>query len=646
MCGIYGKYCLNGQLNINNSLKALNMLEHRGPDGYGFEYGNYAEKTHSLHHNHTPEDFNKTKSNYFIGHRRLSIVDLNDNAFQPMESHCKRYSVTFNGEIYNYIELKDELVALGIQFKTDHSDTEVLLNAYITWGTECVNKFRGMFAFAVYDKEESNLFLARDRIGQKTIYYELTNDTFTFASELPPIVKFGSPRNICSTALNLYLLLGYIPFPHSIFEGIKKLPPATYAIIDLKKKSIDLHEYWDIESKIDKSKNTAKAIQLTQEALKESVMYRLRADVSVGAFISGGTDSTLIVKNISETSTSQFDIYGADFPNTNRSEKEYIIQAAERYNQNLKLSDIDTSHMSNIESIVKVFDEPFDGASSIALFDLFKEAAKDHKIILTGDGGDEMFAGYDRYVSYPKRDAFIKTLQKLVLPKIALTLLEKTGLLPEKFKSLRKLLDGDTISNYTSLNRSSPFTDILKPEHQVKNIHKAGVFSKISKKISEKKLSTVKSLQYLELKTILPGRMLYKLDRFSMFYSVEARSPFLDHKLAEMAYSIPDEVNISNNVTKSVLKDLLSQDFDDAFVHRDKQGFGNPLSNWFRESESKDIFSILLNKSSFVYNYLDFEATHKKFPQIKNGYQGSEEKSLWRILVLAHYLNNYKDFIK
>jgi len=622
------------------------MLEHRGPDGYGFEFGDYSKDTHATHHNFTPKEFNKTEHNYFLGHRRLSIVDLNNNAFQPMESSCKRYSVTFNGEIYNYIELKEELLELGCQFKTDHSDTEVLLNAYVTWGSMCVNKFRGMFAFAIFDREENKLFIARDRIGQKTVYYELTDSAFTFSSELPPIVKFGDQRSISPTALNLYMLMGYIPYPHSIFEGVQKLPPATYAIVDLKQKAIALHEYWDIDSKIDDRKNTEKAIQLTQEALKESVKYRLRADVSVGAFISGGTDSTLIVKNISEVSDGQFDIYGADFPNTNRSEKKYIEIAAKKYKQNLKLSDIDLAHINNIEAIVEVFDEPFDGASSIALFDLFKEAAKDHKIILTGDGGDEMFAGYTRYIDYPKRDAFIKTLQNLILPKIILSLFDKTGLLPPKFKSLKTLLDGNTISNFTGLNTSSPFTELLKPKYQVTDIHKAGVFSTISSKIRKKGLSTVKALQYLELKTILPGRMLYKLDRFSMFYGIEARSPFLDHKLAEMAYTIPDDVNMLNGVPKSVLKDLLSQDFDDSFVHREKQGFGNPLSNWFRESKAEEIFAILLNKNSFIFHYLDFEKTHSNFHQLKNGYKGTGEKDLWRILVLAHYFENYKAFIK
>lgn len=650
MCGIYGKYIFKGELDINNSLDALNLIKHRGPDGFGFEYGNFTSKVHELHHNITPLSIKEINPTYFLGHRRLSIIDLSENAYQPMDTPCKRYSVTFNGEIYNHIELKEELLKEGCQFKTDHSDTEVLLNSYLTWGNKCVDKFRGMFAFAVFDRVGNTLFIARDRIGKKTVYYELNDESFSFASELPPIIKSGSQRKINPTALNLYMQLGYIPYPHSIFEGVKKLPPATYALIDLNTRSMEVHEYWDIVSILDRTKNSVSAVQETKQYLKESVEYRLRADVSVGAFISGGTDSTLIVKNISEVSSNRLDIYGADFPNTNRSEKKYIIQAAEKYKQNLKLSEIDLDHISNIEAIIDVFDEPFDGASSIALFDLFKEAAKDHKIILTGDGGDEMFAGYTRYLTFPKQDAFIKLLQKLTLPKLILNIGDKLGILPVKLKSLKALLEGDSLANFSGLNSRSPhtgllYTNLLNEQFQIKNIHQSDIFSSIIKKINQKEFSTVKALQYFELKTILPGRMLYKLDRFSMFYGIEARSPFLDHKLVEMAYSIPDEVNLANDIPKSVLKDILSQDFDDSFVHREKQGFGNPLSNWFKESDPETIFSILLNKQSYIFNFLNYEKLHRTFYQIKKGYDGEGEKDLWRILVLAHYFENYKSFI-
>ena len=643
MCGIYGKFNFRESFTLDQAIEALTLLEHRGPDGYGIEFGNFQSKQHHVFHNRLPDINNSSEINYFLGHRRLSIVDLNDNAFQPMVDNDERYSISFNGEIYNHIELREELVAQGHEFKTAHSDTEVLLHSYIHWGEECVKKLRGMFAFAIYDRENATVFIARDRIGQKTVYFELSDESFVFASELPPLLHAEKPRKISHTALNTYLAFGYIPHPYSIYENIHKLPPATYGIINLQTQGLSLQEYWDIEiQEYGNGDNSEHFVSNTQNALAEAVKYRLRADVSVGAFISGGIDSTLIVKNISEIGDQKFDIYGADFPETDRSEKQYIEEAANRYQQNLNLSAIDLEKVSNIESIVEVFDEPFDGASSIALFDLFKEASGQHKVILTGDGGDEMFAGYTRYITYPKFHHFIKRLKLLVLPKLVSGLLLRCGIKSEKIQTLHTMLKGNFIENYLGLNSVFDLTRLLKPQYRIGNLTELKTFTDLKSVIESKTISLVKKLQYLELKTILPGRMLYKLDRFSMYYGIEARSPFLDHKLAEMAFTIPDCANIENGIAKMVPKKILSQDFDDSFVHREKQGFGNPLSNWFYNSDPDKTFALLLDRETYLYNYLDYNAMHQHFPEIKSGYKGEREKFLWRLLVIAHFLESNK----
>ena len=648
MCGIYGRFHFHNTVNFSKNLESLDLIKHRGPDGFGFEIGNYLTGQRSVQHNHIPENVDSyNESNYFLGHRRLSIVDLNDNAFQPMESNCNRYSVIFNGEIYNYIELKQELEELGCSFATDHSDTEVLLNAYKTWGNHCVSKFRGMFAFAIYDRDSHTVFLGRDRIGQKTLYYELTKDLFCFASELPPIINEHSKAQIDPIALNLYVAMGYIPHPHSIFKGIQKLPPATTALVNLTDRTINLEEYWELSDFGSLSGSPEAALKLTKETLQKSVTLRLRSDVSVGAFISGGTDSTLIVKNIAEISDEKFDVYGADFPDTDRSEKVYIEQAAEKYQQNLKLSSIDLSHIDKIESIIDVFDEPFDGASSIALFDLFKVATNDHKVILSGDGGDEMFAGYDRYLESPKREAKLDFLRKLSFPKLVLNTLYKLKLLPNKLATKRLELLADSIDNFTGLAQLELTSAILKDEYKIcSKLEKLEPFASIKESLSKKQPSPLKSLQYVELKSILPGRMLYKLDRFSMFYGVEARSPFLDHVLAEMAFSLDDSLTLEDNTPKAILKKILLEDFDSNFVYREKQGFGNPLSNWFRSSENRQVFDILTNKKSSIFNYLDYDNTHAAYPQLKNGYSGHGEKSLWRLLVLAHFIEKHKSLLQ
>ena len=373
-------------------------------------------------HNPTKKDSDRLtsdhQSNYFLGHRRLSIIDLSEKAFQPMENISKQLTIVFNGEIYNYIELKKELETHGCHFNTDHSDTEVLLNAYSVWGEECLAKLRGMFAFVIFDRRKKTIFFARDRIGKKPFYFEFNKDKFCFSSELSPLVKQNSTKRVVSNeALYHYLVFGYILHPHSIFEGINKLSPASYGIINISSKKLTIHSYWDVTVEREPTKTFNDSLEQVEDCLHESVLLRLRSDVPVGAFISGGIDSTLMIKKIREVSEEKCDVFGADFPATDRSEKKYIEEAAARYDQKLNLSSIDLSHIGNIKDIISVFDEPFDGASSIAVFDLFKNARnKNYKVILTGDGRDELFAGYERYQKYQKFLRIRSLLQLLNLP--------------------------------------------------------------------------------------------------------------------------------------------------------------------------------------------------------------------------------------
>lgn len=648
MCGIFGKFLFNDALPLSASIQALTSIKHRGPDGFGYEYGSLTTGDYTLLYNEQLSPHHKiSHCNYFLGHRRLSIVDLNDNAYQPMESLDKRYSIVFNGEIYNYIELKDELTALGCQFKTDHSDTEALLNAYIMWGDKCLEKLRGMFAFAIFDRHNKTLFLARDRIGKKPLYYEISHHHLSFCSELSPLVIDDEPRAISKEALNAYLAFGYVPHPYSIFEGINKLPPAHFATIDLTTQAIEIKSYWDISGSIDHTLTKKEAAHLTETALDESVALRLRADVSIGAFVSGGIDSSLVVKKISEVGDRTFDIYGADFPNTDRSEKVYIEEVAEKYAQNLTLLDIDMAQLTDIDAIISVFDEPFAGASSIAVFNLFKEVRKKHKVILTGDGGDEMFAGYGRYLRIVDKLFLLRKIKRLVLPEIAISLLLMLGLKNERLLKLKAMLSLDLIDNYVLHDSDQTLSELLKPPFKIKALtHVLEPYKQIRQTIKNKQFSTTKALQYIDLKTILPGRMLYKIDRFSMFYGVEARAPFLDHKLAEKAFSIPDKITMEGGVLKRLLKDLLEKDFSADFVHRKKQGFGSPLSNWFKNAQSEQVFAVLIDEQSLIYHYINYQSTHNAFPQIKGTYQGSEEKNLWSLLVLALFLEKYKHQIK
>lgn len=647
MCGIYGEFSFNKPINTDISFKKMNLMAHRGPDGFGFEVGDHRGGSHQVFHNRDigseGVERSGTKTSYFLGHRRLSINDLSDLAFQPMESYDRRYSITFNGEIYNFVELKKELLETGCKFKTDHSDTEALLNAYATWGVKCLERLNGMFAFAIYDRQEKTVFMARDRIGEKPLYYEFTSERLLFASELTSIISFEEVRReIDSDALAGYLTFGYVLHPSTIFDGIKKLPPASYAVVDLKKKEISFHKYWDVPFSEDRSRTEGEFVESVEAALSNSVAIRLRADVPVGAFVSGGTDSTLVIKKIKEIKGGKTDVFGADFPGTEHSEREYIVKAGEKYGHNLNIIPIDLSKTENIKKIISVFDEPFDGGSAIAVFELFKEARKGYKVILTGDGGDELFAGYTRYREFSQKDKLVDKLRNLRGVKGSIHLLASTGFAPRKVERLHEVMSSDRITNYLHARYNFGLTRLLRSGSDNTSPTIDGIVE-----ITEKSgLPVIKALQYLEMKTILPGRMLYKVDKFSMYFGVEARTPFLDHNLAELAFSIPDKINVDDKNTKIILKKILEKDFDDSFVYRRKQGFGNPLDFWFRNTRPEDIFGVLLDGESLIYRYIDYDRLHKAFPQIRHGYNGKRANELWRLVVLGHFLENYRENIR
>lgn len=648
MCGIYGEFRFDGRIDPAACLARLDIMRHRGPDGYGCEYGDHATGNHTIVHNRPAcprADDAARDLSYFLGHRRLSIVDLNDNAFQPMESLDGTFSIVFNGEIYNYVELKRELEDAGACFKTDHSDTEVLLNAYARWGVDCLAKLRGMFAFAILNRRDHTVFMARDRIGKKPLYYELSGTGFAFSSELTPLLgRGGVTRRIDPEALCFYMIFGYVMHPRSIIQGIHKLPPATYAVVDLGTRKIRTTRYWDITGREEREPAEERFVDEVDELLTEAVSLRLRADVPVAAFISGGTDSTLVVKKIRESKVERFDIFGADFPQPERSERRYIEQVAARYDQRLNLSNIDLSHMQNIPDIVRVFDEPFDGGSSIAVFDLFKEARRGYKVILTGDGGDEVFAGYERYNEFPPRHRRFSALAALGFPGKTVALMRALGLRHRKIRKLEEFIRGDLIANYLLFTTNFELLRLVRDELRL-DIDQFSLFTDIKARIADLRLTPVKALQYLEMNTILPGRMMYKVDRFSMFHGVEARAPFLDHRLVEKAFAIPERFHINRETTKVIPKKILERDFSKEFVYRSKQGFGNPLSHWFANSPTEQLFGLLLDRRSMLYDWLDYDRVHAYFPQLKTGYNGTNERELWRCLVLGSYLSNVQDSI-
>ncbi|MFC1579336.1 asparagine synthase (glutamine-hydrolyzing) [Thermodesulfobacteriota bacterium] len=643
MCGIFGEFSISNKVDIQKGQQRLQMLAHRGPDGFGMAYGIYG-KRYQLRHNKYIDPGQDLYYDYFIGHQRLSIIDLSDSALQPMESRDRRYLVVFNGEIYNYPELKSELLARGHDFRTDHSDTEILLEAFLEWGESCLDRLIGMFAFAVFDVLENRIFIARDRIGQKPLYYALTNGKFIFASELRSIVRDEvNSFEIDREALAQYLAFGYIPHPLSPFEKIKKLPPAHFGWVSLSTGSIHLNPYWTLpqhDERQDVSPEEWK--ERLSFLLTDSVRLRLRSDVPVGIFSSGGVDSTIVTKKVSEMKGDAIQSFGAYFSPTRSRGKKVIEEVSRKYDTHLYLKLFNVKQAAGFEEIISVFDEPFDGGSAVPTFHLFGMAkARKIKVILTGDGGDELFAGYKRYqdyliLAYIKR--FIKALPVFRTPFLSFS--KHLGIKPKTLAMLKTISGKDSILQYFHSFHKPDLALLLRGQ----DTHTDFYDSLVPQDVHDE----IRLIQYLDTQYILPGRMLYRLDRFSMHHGIEARSPFMDHRICELAFQIPTKYKVNLRYKKKILKDLLNSDFNRRFIHQPKTGFGNPLPSWFGNTDLKEhMITGLKDSSHIMFRYIDFDRFSTMLNEIaeKNLFV-RECQVLWRFVVLSFFLDSNRTCIK
>ncbi len=635
MCGIYGEVHFDGRVDIDESIQRLHRLRHRGPDGWGVAVGDFRSKSTTVAHNREPEVPAGFIPNLLLGHHRLTIIDLSDSALQPMSTQDEEYHLVFNGEIYNHAEIKKDLLSRGHTFRTDHSDTEVLLLAFAEWGEQCLQRLRGMFAFAIYCRTAKKLFIARDRIGQKPLCFQFTRDRFTFASELWPIAAQPDiDVDIDRGALAQYLLLGYVPHPATILSGIQKLEPGHFAWIDLDARQMSRHKYWDLDlSDLDSRPDRREWEHLVRAELETSVRYRLIADVPLGLFLSGGIDSTLITKLVSEASSTQTRAYHADFRQKNFSEREWSEVAAMHYHIDMRTTMIDLEAARRYEEFIDVLDEPFDGGSSPASYEMFRRASGETKVILTGDGGDELFAGYDRYYQFQQRAALGKTLRKARLSGLLELLGRAFQPVHRHIKRLPSLFTDEHVLDYLALHNDPTAVSLLnEPPGDWRALF--GFMGPLL----DMQPTSIRALQYLELKTTLPCRMLFKLDRNSMAWSIEGRSPFMDHKLVELAFRIPETHTVDFRGGKRVLKDILRRDLGNRYVYRRKKGFGNPLDYWFTGAAAPQILATVRDPDALLYEYLDFDRVASRITAIKTEYDGSQPRLLWRLVVLARYL--------
>lgn len=559
MCGICG-FITKNRITAEQLKQMNDTMYHRGPNDSG-------------------EEIYSAVGGYSVGlaQRRLSILDLSALGHQPMHSQDKRVSVVFNGEIYNFQELKKELS--GYPFLST-CDTEIIIAAYLKWGISCIKKFNGMFAIALFDRETQELYLVRDRIGKKPLYYWLEDENLVFASELKPFFECpGFHKDIRKAVISRYLYHQYINAPETIFKNVFKLEPG--AVLKFKDGQVETRKYWDVKKVYqEKKKETVTDYGQAKEELKEllnrSVRMRMIADVPLGTFLSGGYDSSLITAIAQSQSNQPVKTYSIGFNEEKYNEAKFAKQVAEHLGTNHTELYIDEQQMFDlVDSIPKYYDEPFADSSQIPSMLVAELAKKDVTVVLSGDGGDEFFCGYNAYdkVGQAQKLDFLGelTYRTCNLPGIRkANLLEK---MPFKVRIIASNRDKETKTQFGTSNYIETAYHMVKGEA-------IPILYHIESGYEEKNWQERRML--LDMDTYLPGDILCKVDRATMKYSLEARCPILDKDVMEYSYRLPHSFKYGNHVKKRILKDIAYDYIPRELLDRPKVGFGVPLDKWLR----------------------------------------------------------------
>lgn len=619
MCGITG-ILSNTEIPHKFLERMTAKISHRGPDAEGFFF-----------------DENR---NIGLGHRRLSIIDLSENGNQPMTSPCGNYTMVFNGEVYNYPELKKKYlnkIALN-----GSSDTEVVLHCFIQEGPDFVQHLNGMFAFAIYDKLNKTTFIYSDRIGIKPLFYFQDNSQFIFASELKAITALSQELGkfeINLKAIQQYLRLGYIPAPFTIYNEVKKFPNGHYATI--KDGQVKLIKYWDVESQIAPTtmRDEKQAVQRLHDLLISSVDYRLRSDVPYGVFLSGGIDSSTVAAIAQSADTQKINTFSIGFKEAQFNESSYakaVSKALHTEHHEYTLSYHDAIGL--VPEITKIYDEPYADASAIPTFLVSKIARQEVKMVLTGDGGDEQFLGYGMYNWADRlQNPFLNYLRKPI----------KTGLKvtnKPRLKRVAELFDFDTSTDMLSHIFSAEqyfftekgLSEVFKQEKQQWKLH----LDKINRPLSARERQALFDLKYY-----LKDDLLTKVDRASMANSLESRVPLLDHRIVSFSLNLDERLKIKNGTNKYLLKQVLYNYLPSGIFDRPKWGFSIPLSDWMK-NELKPTLDHFINAQKL--DELEFLNT-PYILNLKAQYLNGEShlyNKLWLILILVQWYEQHKSHLK
>lgn len=618
MCGICGKINFNNEPVDEALLKKMtSCLSHRGPDDEGIYI----------------------KNNIGLGHRRLSIIDLSSFASQPMSNEDETIWIVFNGEIYNFLELRKDLIGRGHLFRS-RSDTETILHLYEDYGIECLRYLRGMFAFAIWDEKVQSLFIARDRVGKKPLYYWHSLDTFSFASEIKSILQDKTFEKIPDfTALHHYLTYQDVPSPWTAFKNIKKLPPSHYLIY--KNGKVTIKRYWKI-SYI--PKHTMPVNELKKEILerlKEAVRIRLISDVPLGAFLSGGIDSSAVVAMMSEVMNKPVKTFSIGFKEDTYNELKYAQVVAKKFRTEHTEFIIEPKALDIIDKLIWHYNEPFADSSAIPTYYVSKLAREHVTVVLNGDGGDENFAGYGRYVanqiSMWMHRILPSSIVKLISPVISLM---PHGKSPNNFFWRLKRFLGEYIKSPEMRNAHwlCHFTSDMKKELYTddffRQVSSTDSFDLIINKYREAEANSfLDKTLYADVMMYLPDDLLVKVDIASMANSLEARSPFLDHEFMEFVARIPSELKLNGSITKYILKETLKGILPDEVLYREKMGFGVPIDHWFRNELRDMAYDIILSEKAISRGYFKKE-TIKRILDEHMSNKWNWHNHIWNLLML------------
>ncbi len=594
---------------------ATSLMAHRGPDDSGYWVNN----------------------NLGLGHRRLSIIDLSPSGHQPMFNEDGSIALVFNGEIYNFPEIYNDLQQRGHRFKS-RSDTEVIIHAYEEWGIECLQRFNGMFAFGLWDSRNNFLWIVRDRLGVKPLYYYWNGAILLFSSEIKPILYTGFVSTEVNTnVLDAYLSVGYVPAPETMFKHIFKLKSGHF--LTLKDGHLKESEYWDFANIEPTSESFEQSRQRLESLLTDSVRKRLISDVPVGVFLSGGLDSSVVVSLMSGLTDSPISTFTVGY-DSKESEERYAKLVAEKFHTNhhvLKLEAED--FFSSIAAMVNFAEEPVVEPAAISLYHISKLARQKAIVLLSGEGSDELFAGYYLYTFMAR----IGQAQRFVPDE----LLHMINCFPQGFKKLRHLKYLDWLSlplEKRYQGTSSYLTESVKkrlysPEFfSQKGSYLENTFQLYFDRVSHCS-DTVNKMLYVDTKTWLVDDLLLKADKMTMAASIELRVPFLDYRLVEFAMSLPSSMKINKGSSKHILKNMIGNKLPSEIVHRKKMGFPVPIEEWF----GKDLFPVISEKirsSDILLQLLDADSLDAVLSRHQNRAEDNG-KLIMSLLVLAMWRESF-----